>query len=347
KFRYSPHIIAGFKAELHRMFFEETSFGEHLEIMSLGGISRHDSLGLFRALCEKYSVSCEADVSVLLDLSGGNPFYIKSLVQAARQTARSLSLEDFWDIYIREITRGKIHTYWTSILKSYIMRFELRKPTLNLLFKLCENGTDDVSGLSEALPIVKEDIDFILGLLHTAGIVETGFSALELVDDLILIDLIKGLYHREIERQPWDIIKGVLLENKRETVSMERIPAFDLVIPAALKAGLVAVKSLEQVARYYRIPADAVGQLQVALIDLFSAVLGESISSGEHYNLKFVMQDNVFSIETLTSRSELKFEDNVMRQIKLYVNDVRIEEAKNGTKISLIKELRKDIASAQ
>ncbi len=345
-FRFSPHIIAGFKAELHKMFFEETSFGEHLEIINLGGLSRHDSLGLFRLLCEKYTLSCKADITEFLDLFGGNPFYIKSFMQAARQTAKSFSHDDFWETYFGEITKGKIYIYWTSILKSYIQRFELRKPSLALLYNLCEHGTDDVSSLSEALSIKQEDSDNILGLLHTAGIVETGFSALELIDDLILIDMIKGLYHKEIVRAPWDKIKDTLSGDKRQPVTLDKTQAFDLVIPAAPKAELVAVKSLEQVAKYFKMPLDATGQLQVSMIDLFSGVLAKNGSSGENYQLKFILRGNVFFVEILTSQADLKFTGSVNRHLRLYIDEIRVEEIKHGSKITLVKELKKDIASA-
>ncbi|MBI5665672.1 MAG: ATP-binding protein [Nitrospirae bacterium] len=345
KFRFSPHIIAGFKAELHKMFFEETSFGEHLEIINLGGLSRHDSLGLFRSLCEKYTLSCETDMAQFLELFGGNPFYIKSLVQAARQSAKCCSQDDFLETYIREITKGKIYTYWTSILKSYIQRFELRKPSLALLYNLCEHGTDDVSNLSETLSIKQEDIDCMLGLLHTAGIVETGFSTLELIDDLVLIDLIKGLYHREIVREPWDKIKDALSADERQPVTTDRTPAFDLVIPATSRSELVAVKSLEEVARYYKMPPDTTGQLQVSLIDLFSAVLAKNGSSGENYKLKFILRDNVFSVEILTSQADLVFTESVMRHIRQYIDDIRVEDVKTGSKITLVKKVDKDITS--
>jgi len=344
-FRFSPHIIAGFNAELHKMFFEETSFGEHLEIINLGGLKRHDSSGLFRSLCDRYALSCEADMTVFLDLFGGNPFYIKSFVQAARQTSRSLSHDDFSETYIREITKGKIYTYWTSILKSYIQRFELRKPSLNLLFNLCEHGTDDISSLSEALSIKQEDIDSILGLLHNAGILETGFSALELVDDLVLFDLIKGLYQKEIVREPWDKIKDSISGDRQQHVTMDKTPTFDLVIPAAPIAELVALKSLEHVAKYYKITPDAAGQLQVALIDLFSAVLSKNGSSEGNYQMKFIVKDNVFFVEILTSQPDLTFTDSVMRHMRLYIDDIRVEELKYGSKITLVKELNKDNSS--
>jgi hypothetical protein len=346
KFRYSPHILAGFQAELHKMFFEETSFGEHLEIINLGGLSRRDSLELFKSLCETYALSCEADVSGFLDLFGGNPFYIKSFIQAARQTARTFSQDVFLEIYVREITTGKIYTYWTSILKSYIQRFELRKPSLKLLFNICENGADDLSGLSETLSIRQEDLDCILGLLHTAGIIETGFSSLELVDDRILTDLIKGLYHREIIKEPWEKIKDAIAGDKRQQVMPAGTPAFDIIIPATPKAELVALRSLEQVAKYYKMPSDAIGQLQVSLIELFSGVLAKNGSLGETYQLKFILRENVFSVEILTSRSCPAFTDNDTRQIRPYIDDIKVEEVMNGSKITLIKELNGDFASA-
>ena len=343
-FRYSPHILAGYQAELHKMFFEETSLGEHLEIINLGGLSRHDSLELFKSLCEKYALSCEADVSVFLDLFGGNPFYIKSFIQAARQTGRSFSQDVFWEIYVREITKGKIYTYWTSILKSYIQRFELRKPSLQLLFNMCENDADDLSGLSEALSIKQEDLDYILSLLHTAGIIETGFSSLELVDDRILIDLIRGLYHKEIIKEPWDKIKDAISGDKRLHVIPAGTPAFDIMIPAAPKAELVALRSLEQVAKYYKMPSDAIGQLQISLIELFSGVLSKNGSSGESYQLKFILRENVFSVEILTSQLYPAFTDNDTRQIRPYIDDIKVEEVMNGSKITLIKKLNGDFA---
>ncbi len=346
KFRYTPHVLAGFQSELHKMFFEETSFGEHLEIINLAGLNKHDSINLFRVLCEKYAITCEAEAKDFIDMFCGNPFYITSFIQASRQTVRTITGDDLKEIYFREITKGKIYTYWTSILKTYIKRFELRKPSLNLLFKLCENGADDPSGLSEILSVKQEDIDYILNILHIAGILETGFSTIEFNDDQVLIDFIKGLYHKEITKEPQDKIKDIILGDISQNVILTKTPSFDITIPAVSGAGLVAVKSLEQVARFLKMPPDTIGQLQISLVELFSGVLADNGASGESYKLKFNLKDNIFSVEILTSQPDLDFTDDESRRIRSYIDDMRVEKVMNGYKITMIKGLKEDIATA-
>ena len=46
-FPHTPHIFTGLEAELNGMFFEETSFGDQLEIINVPGLDRGDSLKLF------------------------------------------------------------------------------------------------------------------------------------------------------------------------------------------------------------------------------------------------------------------------------------------------------------
>lgn len=344
KSRYAPHILAGLQSELNIMFFEESSLGEHLEIINLESLSRHDTAELFSALCEKYTLSYEADIKDLLVLFGGNPFYINCYLQAARQSVKAFSEDVFWDVYIREITRGKIYIYWTSILKTYIQRVELRKPSLNLLYNLCVNGTDDLSSLADRLFVKQEDIDNILDLFHTAGILETGFSALEFVNDKILIDLIKGLYHKEIAKESLDKIKEVISSGKHRPISLTDRPAFEIVIPAVSKAELVAVKSLEQVGEYFNLPCDIIGQLQIALVELFNTVLVKKPVSAESYQLKFNLDGNILSIEILTSQTDLDLSREHTRQVRQFVDDIRHEELVNGTRITLIKQLKGNIS---
>ena len=49
---YTPHIFTGLEAELNEMFFEETSFGDLLEVIKLSGIDTGNSLKLFSSLCD-------------------------------------------------------------------------------------------------------------------------------------------------------------------------------------------------------------------------------------------------------------------------------------------------------
>ena len=78
KSRYTPHIFSGFQPELNRMFFEETSFGEHFELVNLAGLGRNESVKFFTSLCELYGLDVEDDLQGFVDTFKGNPFYMKS-----------------------------------------------------------------------------------------------------------------------------------------------------------------------------------------------------------------------------------------------------------------------------
>lgn len=346
-FQYAPHIFAGLQADLHRMFFEDTSFGEHLEVITLSGLGMDDAFGLFGALCEKHELGFEAELKNHIEIFCGNPFYVKSFVQGARHTVRSLTENNYWEIYIREITTGKINTYWTSILNAYFPRFESRRPVLNVLYHICVNNPDDVYvKLRDMLAIERKELDHIIDLLHISGTLDMGFSTIEFTDDTVLADVVKVLYYKEILKESSDKIKEVIIKDKTTLLTSTAPPAFDITIPSTPKAELVAVQSLEQIARYFNLPSDTTGQLQISLAELFSGVLVKNGTSGGSYQIKFFLKDNVFSIEIITSQKDLALTDDDRKHIRPYIDDIRVEEIIGGSRIILYKELKENLAAA-
>ncbi len=338
---HTPHIIAGFHSDLKKMFFEETSIGERLEVINLSGLTRDDSSDLFKSLCNKYTLGIETHITDCLDIFDGNPFYIRSFVQALRQANMAVSENNFWDIYVREVTRGKIYTYWMSLLKTHISQFEMRKPSLNFLRFLLVNDTDIVlADLSEKLAVKQDELDKIINQLNSSGAVEIGFSTLKLAQDAVLIDIIKGLYHKEIRREPYDTVKDLIIADKRQTVKADRTPSFDITIPPDPDTELVAVKSLEGITRHYNIRPDITGQLQIALIELFANILTVD-GYTDNYYLKFRLHEEKFSISIETEQSDLDISSDSSRKsldlIKSHIDEINVEETVSGSRITLIK----------
>ncbi|MBI5057641.1 MAG: AAA family ATPase [Nitrospirae bacterium] len=348
KFRYTPHIFSGNKSELDRMFFEDTLFGEYLELFNLTGLGHDNTRELFAALSQTYGLNVRTELDDFIDLFDGNPFYIKNFIQAARQAGSLFSPDDLWLVYFNEITRGKTFKYWTSILKTYIPQFDLRKPSLRVLDHLYESGPDaGSSNLSEALSIGHEDLEHVMNLLHNAGVVETAFSETEPVDDKILIDVIKGLYLREIEKSQSVKIKDALMGDKRQQVRVvDTSPSYDMTIPAEPKSVLVALRAVESMGKSFNMPPHVVGQLQVALSDLFANVIGTSEPASENCNLKFRLKENTFFAEVAIPRKDFVLQDNDCNRIKSYLNDLQVETVPGGTKITLLKEIGKDSVPA-
>jgi len=339
-----PHIISGNQADLNRMFFEESAFGEHMDVIHLQGLNRDDSHRYFNMLCEKYSLTIEGGLSGFFNIFNGNPLYIKSFIQAARQAGTSLNRDDAWEIYFREVTNGKLQTYWTSLLESYISHFDLRRPTLNFLWFLLTNDNDiALSNLTEDLAKKQDDLDRIIRLLNASGVVETGFSTLEIADDRVLSDVIKGLYLKEIKREPADRIREEIIGSTFQNIIEDRSPSFDVTIPPDPKAELVAVKSLEQVARHHNISLDIIGQLQIALVELFANVLTREGHAAENYHLSFRVTDNTFSMEVEMPQTGHDYSspehDNAFNMMKYYVDDIKVERVMNSTRITMTKKI--------
>ncbi len=339
-----PHIISGNQADLNRMFFEESAFGEHMDVIHLPGLNRDDSNMFFNMLCEKYSLSIEGGLSDFHTVFNGNPLYIKNFIQAARQVGTSLNRHDAWEIYFREVTKGTLQTYWTSLLESYISEFELRRPTLNFLWFLLTNDNDiALSNLTEDLAKKPDDLDRIIRLLNAAGVVETGFSILEIADDRVLSDVIKGLYLKEIKREPAEMIREEIIGSEFQNVIEDRSPSFDVTIPPDPKAELVAVKSLEQVARHHNISLGIIGQLQIALVELFANVLTREGDAAENYHLSFRVTDNTFTMEVETPQTGHDYSspehDNAFNMMKYYVDDIKVERGMNSTRIIMTKKI--------
>ena len=348
--QHTPHIIAGFHADLQKMFFEETSIGEHLEVLNLPGLDRSNAIKLFTLLCEKYSLTFESELTDYLDMFSGNPFYIRSFMQAARQVRSSLSDDEFWDVYVREITKGKIYTYWTSILKAYITRFDMRKPSLRFLQDLYEFSSDIVlTDESDRLSVSHDELDTIMNLLDSSGAVETGFSTLELADDTILVDIVRGLYYREIRRETPGKIRDIIVEDRRQKAPVEDLQSFDVIIPSEPNAELVAVKSLEHIARHYGIAPDIITELQIALVELFANILSGDSAEDESYHLRFKRLENAFSAEVETARTETELkeaDERSFNMIRRQVDDVQFKKSLKGTTVILIKNTGEETAAA-
>ncbi len=344
--RYTPHIFSGSMTVLNRMFFEESSLGKCIELINLPGLDRNEAAGFFRTLCELYGLNAGEEPTGLIDTFGGNPFYIKSLAQAARQAGRNFSGEDLRDVYFDEITRGKLYRYWTTMLKIHIPP-DLRAHALHLLHHLCtgDAGTDiDMVKLPGSLSMEPDKLERIMDVLHCSGAVETGFSRMGPADDRILSDIIRVLYHREILGDPEGRVRELITGDKGVSSRKPAAPSFDITIPPAPRSELVALKSLQQIALHFDIPMEAAGDVQIALIELFTDVFARDRGVSESYHLEFRLKENIFSIEITTPRQNIALTDDDSGYLREYIDDLSVEKTAKGTRITLFKHLSREFA---
>lgn len=346
---YTPHVITGLQVELQKMFFQETSLGKSLEIINLPGLDKDVSLKLFSSMCETYNINFEKESWLgFVDLFNGNPFYIRSFIHAASQEGKDISIDELWKVYFSEITKGKFYTYWISVIKAYMPQLDLRKASLQFLYHLYKEGPTTISSnLASIFSINHEELYEIISLFHTAGIVEGDFTTFKLIEDETLIDVIRCLYCKEILKEPLNKIEDVIIEDKLQRIRPAEEPSFELTIPIAPKTELIAVNTLEQIAKNHNIPPQAIGQLQIALIDLFTNVIGQDVTAEGNFHLKFKPKEDSFTLTVQTPQKELVpfgteepyKEGDSLELIKRFTDDIKFEKTKKGTNIILRKNL--------
>jgi len=343
--RYTPHVISGFQMNIQEMLFEESGIGEHLEVLDLDGLDKESARQLFSALSIRFGISVEPSVINFIDIFRGNPFHIKSFAQAARQKGRTFSRKDLLSVYAKEIMNGKTRSYWTSLLKTHVPEFPMRRPALKVIYRFCENGEVEIDNLAGELSLDREELDGILNLLHASGVIETGFSMLECADDRVMVDTIRALYMKEVMKDSPESIQEAVMGRTVHIVE-ESGPLFVLSIPDDPKAELVAAKSLEQIAGHYNISAEITGQLQLALVELFAGVLTSDKSGNGSYTMKFRLTDNTFSMEVTVPEQEVSLSEAERKRLSAYVDDIKIEETRDGFIVTLQKEIIRDALSA-
>jgi len=369
------HIITGARAELQNMFFQETSLGKSLELISLSVLDKNASLRVFTSLCRSYNIHIDKEpLQDFVDLFRGNPFYIRNFIQTLRHTREPLSLNNLRTIYFNEIINGKIYTYWVSRLKKYISKLEFRKASLELLYNLCHKSPSTLSGIADALSTERNDFNYIVNkylsksarqlpsigrqdlydivkIFQSAGIIEAGFNTLEILNDETLINVIKGLYRKDVLGEPLSDIETKFVKEASGHETKIETPSFEVIIPAAPRAELIAARTLEEIAKNLKIPGEVIGQLQTALIDLLTTIITQEKPDSGNFHIRFKCTEEKFIIEVQTPFEELASftssdaipEDQL---IKAYFDDIKFEKTRSGMKIILFRSLKKSLTPA-
>ncbi|MBI4699071.1 MAG: ATP-binding protein [Nitrospirae bacterium] len=358
-----PHILTGVKAALEDMLYNKTAIGHSLDLISLHGLGQADSLSLIASLIDQCQISVEKDaIRSFAEKFDGNPAYIRNFVQAVRRSGMNLSFDDLWKAYFSAVSKGKFYTYWLSQLRMYMPQLDLRKASLKLLYQLGNRSSSDMSPnlgnesfpLAGALSISMKEFESVVNTFQTSGIMAANFSTFELMDDRVLNDVLKVLYNKEVLKKPLAMIEEELAKetyqgHKYQPVRTSEKPLFEVTIPISPKAELIAVNALEKIAGVHNIPADIIGQIQIAVIDLLSNITAQKKFEGINMHWKFEPLEDTFAIE-LKSASEdfmsrISEDASANDFIKRYLDEINMEEAGSGTKLILKKDLKKHLAS--
>lgn len=351
-FRRTPHVITGNAAEIGEM--PVSSGLARIPVQPLGPDSAAAAAHFLLLACDAPGSS--AVPQALLDRLEGNPFYLRHLVAAA--IARGTPVEtDFWRAYVQEITEGSLARALSSVLTRSFPDMEQRRLALATAYKIAYgSGPLSRDQIARAFTLTAGQAEAVTHALYRAGIVRGEFGVFRAPEDRVLRDILDGLYRREIlGTSAHDVEQGLLETHASHT---DEAVSFEITLPMVKEAELVAAHCLEQIGKNLGMHPDAIGQLQIAVIEAcinamehgkgtekkvhigITAAAGRLEVSIESDGREFVAQETG---EPVVDREQAKASGRGwgIKLMKRFADEVRYEKTARGTRTILIKKFDK------
>ncbi len=350
-FSKTINVITGNPAEIHEM-----PVTSGLERIFVHPLTPEDAAAKAHSLLRAYN-EAESDLPpLLMRRLGGNPLYLERVVAAAC-AKKNPEGPDFLQAYARQIVDGALGLSWSSALKRFFPDLGMRKTALEIAYKIRHSSEPlSIQRLSKAFALTDAQSESIAHALHLAGLVRGEFGVLRAPEDGVAQDSIDCLYMREIlGKSPHDLEREILEKSLPEK---EHVVRFDLVLPMAKEVELVAAQCLDQIGKNLHISQDAIGQLQIAVIEACINALEHSKGEDRNIQVSFAVTEDRMEASIESSGREFIVPETGepfmgpegakapgrgwgIKLMKRFADEVRFEKTARGTKTVLVKKIAK------
>jgi anti-sigma regulatory factor (Ser/Thr protein kinase) len=345
-----PHIITGSpEGGLERLFTDHALLGR-IERMRLHQLPEDSAYILLSSFLDKMKISHDRESALkFLQLTKGNPLYIRNLAKAAwKMQKKDLSEKDLRECYSYDVTEGETSFYWSSVLGAGVHDTGVRTNVLKIIRQTAGNEfTHDAGRLSKVLGISESEIGEALNLLQRKGFLQNS--------DTVRRDCMTALCAKELD--------GKTAEQVRETIEAlyarpGEASLFEIIIPMTENAELVAARAIEQIGKNINLEPDMLNQMQLALIECCINAIEHSGSYEKKIFLKISASSGkvMIIIETpgkhfsLDSLSELPVDEKLQSErkrgwgfqlVRKIMDEVKIERVNDRTRVILIKNIQR------
>ncbi len=204
--RKAPHVLAGPSQGAFRTLCKMAEVPGNLDIFPLQPLKPAEAQGMFEGLCHCFDVPFEASVGrFIVEQLNGNPFYIRTLVQAARRQSKGLgTIKKFIELYSDELMQGSFHLFFSSLIHSASLNPEEINKAVELMH-LCTLHAGEFHAsqyLSSQASSKEFEIERIMNSLDEVGLIEYGLGMLASIQDPVLRDWIEWKYQRNFRSLP-------------------------------------------------------------------------------------------------------------------------------------------------
>ncbi len=348
--RKTPHVITGNIDEL-----QEMSVVSALERIPVNPLDSEASTSMVLSLLSAYEA--EGNVPPLLVRHlGGNPYYFMRVITRACSKKKPDD-KDFWNAYIQEIMDGTLVLSWSTVLKSYFPDLGQRRTALAITSKIYHTSEAiSCQRVAKVFALTENQAHDILRALYLAGFIRGEFGVFRAMDDRVLQNIVDSLSMRELLAKSTHDLEIHFLEAL--VPQKAQVVRFDITLPTAREAELIVAQSLEQIGKNLNINQDAIGQLQIAVIEACINAIEHGRGMDDKVYVSVAVDEDHLEVSVESAGQEFIVQETGepyrnqetakaegrgwgIKLIKRFVDHVKFENTTYGTKIVLVKKIEK------
>jgi serine/threonine-protein kinase RsbW len=156
-------------------------------------------------------------------------------------------------------------------------------------------------------------------------------------------------------RRQAELMKSIL--NSSDTVDERAAIEYEFVVPMGDDTEMIAAHAVEEIAKRHKFPTKAINQVKTALIEACINAAEHSLSPDRKIYQKFVIDDEKLTV-TIANRG-VRLNDKHINEVntdstrrgwglklmKGLMDDVKIEQTDDGTRITMVKYIQKAVAT--
>ncbi|MCK9417920.1 MAG: ATP-binding protein [Nitrospirae bacterium] len=348
--RKTPHIISGNMAELQEM--PGVSGLERIQVYPLGPEA---TSSMVLSLLNEHEAEGSMPPLLIRHL-GGNPYYLGCIVNRVCEK-NNPGEKDFWNAYIQEIMEGTLAHSWSSVLKSFFLDLGQRRTALAITSKIYHTSEAlSCQRIAKVFALTDSQAHAIVQALYLAGFIRGEFGTFRAMDDRVLRDIVDSLFMREILAKSAHDLEGHFIEAL--VPQKETAVYFEMTLPIARDAELIVAQSLEQIGKNLNINQEAIGQLQIAVIEACINAMEHGRGMDDKVYISITAEDDHLEVSIESAGQEFIIQETGepyrdqeaakttgrgwgLKLIKRFVDQVKFEKTKYGTKIKLVKKIER------
>jgi serine/threonine-protein kinase RsbW len=225
----APYVLAGLRRHLLDAVHGARNGADSAGALRLESLPDEDARAMVERLARREEVTVNDQTrDLIVQQTGGSPFFIAAIVRAARERGVALtSFRNCQQLYVDELLGGRLHRHFGSVLEEVAPAAALRRSLVRVLYEAAqsEQGRAPVEAWRKRLNLEPAEFQAVARRLHVHELASVSANFVDAgTDSLVWADYLRTRYRLEVAAEPRALVVAETLSEtlKRAPHTMAR-----------------------------------------------------------------------------------------------------------------------------